>query len=61
MQHNHIGPRQNEQSGSTGTHNNFHASIVKFSQSNLSMYSQLRVARVLAIYLKVRFMSFSDK
>jgi hypothetical protein len=25
------------------------------------MYSQLRVARVLAIYLKVRFMSFNDK
>jgi hypothetical protein len=25
------------------------------------MYSQLHVARVLAIYLKVRFMSFSDK
>jgi hypothetical protein len=25
------------------------------------MYLQLRVARVLAIYLKVRFMSFNDK
>ena len=25
------------------------------------MYSQLRVAKVLAIYLKVRFMPFNDK
>jgi hypothetical protein len=35
---------------------------VKNSQNNLSVCSQLRVAnKVLAIYLKVRFMSFSDK
>jgi hypothetical protein len=39
----------------------FHTNIVKFSQNNLSMYPQLRVVKVLVIYLKVCFVSFNDK
>jgi hypothetical protein len=62
MQHKHKGPRQDEQSGSTGTHNGFHTNIVEFSQNNLSVYSQLRVASdYMSFYLIVCFMPFNDK